>query len=98
MSDNRRPTGTPDHVRAAIAETVGLLPYPLTRDSAARYFDRCVSFCLDAAATAADLAARLLAEDPDAARQVADEARDFLAEARRIDAMRTKPVLSQPLH
>ncbi|GAB4590299.1 hypothetical protein [Nocardia sp. IFM 10818] len=86
---------TPAHVETAIREAIGPLPLVKTPDSVARYFDRRAAFCLEAADNTAALAQTVLKQgQADHARELADESRDFLAEAQRIDAMRTKPVLS----
>lgn len=82
---------TPNHVQTAIVEAIGLLPTPLTREAAADYFDRRAAFCLDAAANAETLA-QALTDDPAARESLLREAREFFAEYRRINAMRTNPV------
>lgn len=84
---------TPNHVEIAIRAGIGYLPTPLTREAAADYFDRRAAFCLTTAANVLVLADKVGdLGDMTAMAELVDEARDFMAEYRRINAMRTNPV------
>lgn len=87
---------TPARIETAIREAIGTGTNSKTPDEFHAYLDRRVTFCLEAAENTIDAAQKVHAEggSDDHVRDLRDEAAEFYAEARRIDAMRIKPVLS----
>ncbi|MET8427765.1 hypothetical protein [Nocardia sp. NPDC004860] len=87
---------TPARIETATREGIG--PRPLDNTPAAfhRYLDKRVEFCVEAAENTIESAQMVLATGgtADHVRDLRDEAAEFFAEARHIDAMRVKPVLS----
>ncbi|WP_280485371.1 hypothetical protein [Nocardia cyriacigeorgica] len=85
------PTTAP-HVRTAIREALGNVR-PVDMRTAAEYYDRRAAFCLTTAQNTLALA-ETVGERGDVAAmgELVREAQDFMAEYRRINAMRVNPV------
>ncbi|WP_067721660.1 hypothetical protein [Nocardia yamanashiensis] len=87
---------TPARIETAIREAIGTGTNSKTPAEFHAYLDRRVAFCLESAANTIEAAQKVLdtGGTGDHVRDLSEEAAEFYTEARYIDAMRIKPVLS----